>query len=120
VQAYRKSLVQVRFRLRQDLLRRVEGAAKHNDRSTNDEVERRLEESFEGERWQKEHAELRRDRDHFLQMFKLLLHVKPSREQRASILEGIEAIERDWMSKPLVGQEPEQPVPETAKDKHRQ
>jgi Arc-like DNA binding domain len=45
--AYRKSLVQVRFRLREDILRRLEREAKRHDRSTNDEIARRLEQSLE-------------------------------------------------------------------------
>jgi hypothetical protein len=44
---YRKSLVQVRFRLRQDILRNLEREAKRHDRSTNDEIARRLEQSLE-------------------------------------------------------------------------
>jgi Arc-like DNA binding domain len=44
--AYRKSLIQVKFRLRQDILRKLEREAKRHDRSTNDEIGRRLEESF--------------------------------------------------------------------------
>jgi hypothetical protein len=44
---YRKSLVQVRFRLRQDILRNLEREAKRHDRSTNDEIARRLERSLE-------------------------------------------------------------------------
>jgi hypothetical protein len=42
----RKSLIQVKFRLRQDILRKLERDAKRGDRSTNDEVGRRLEESY--------------------------------------------------------------------------
>jgi Arc-like DNA binding domain len=52
--AYRKSLVQVRFRLRKEALRKLESAAKRHDRSTNDELAQRLEESFQ----QKERAEV--------------------------------------------------------------
>jgi hypothetical protein len=45
--AHRKSLIQVKFRFRQDLLRRMEREAKRHDRSTNDEIARRLERSLE-------------------------------------------------------------------------
>src|ERR1700730_18459543 len=45
--AYRKSLVQVRFRLREDILRRLEREAKRHDPSTTDEIARRLEQSLE-------------------------------------------------------------------------
>jgi hypothetical protein len=44
--AYRKSLIQVKFRFREDLLRRLEREAKRGDRSTNDEIARRLEQSL--------------------------------------------------------------------------
>jgi hypothetical protein len=54
--AYRKSLVQVRFRLRKEALRKLEQAAKRHDRSANDELTERLEESFR----QDERAELER------------------------------------------------------------
>jgi hypothetical protein len=44
--AYRESLVQTRFRLRKDLLHKLEREAKRGDRAVNDEVARRLEASF--------------------------------------------------------------------------
>jgi phage host-nuclease inhibitor protein Gam len=56
--AYRKSLVQVKFRLRQDILRKLEREAKRHDRSTNDEIARRLEESFRYGDWQEERQRL--------------------------------------------------------------
>jgi hypothetical protein len=51
---YRKSLVQVKFRLRQDILRKLEREAKRHDRSTNDEIARRLERSFDYDDWREE------------------------------------------------------------------
>jgi hypothetical protein len=45
--AHRKSLVQVKFRIRQDVLRKLEREAKRQDRSVNDEIGRRLEQSIE-------------------------------------------------------------------------
>jgi TraY domain len=48
---YRKSLTQVRFRLRQDLLRKLERDAKRADRSLNDEVILRLEDSYDRDDW---------------------------------------------------------------------
>ena len=45
--AHRKSLIQVKFRLRQDILRKLEREAKRHDRSTNDEIARRLEENVQ-------------------------------------------------------------------------
>jgi hypothetical protein len=42
----RKTVVQVKFRLRQDVLRKLEREAQRNDRSVNDEIGRRLEQSF--------------------------------------------------------------------------
>jgi hypothetical protein len=44
--AYRESLVQTRFRLRKDLLHKLEREAERHDRAVNDEVARRLEASF--------------------------------------------------------------------------
>jgi hypothetical protein len=52
--AYRKSLIQVKFRLRQDILRKLEREAKRQDRSTNDEIARRLERSFDYDDWREE------------------------------------------------------------------
>jgi hypothetical protein len=47
----RKSLVQVNFRMRQDTLRKLEREAKRHDRSTNDEIVYRLENSLAHEDW---------------------------------------------------------------------
>src|SRR6516225_7307632 len=47
--AHRKSLIQVKFRFREDLLRRLEREAKRNDRSTNAEIAHRLEQSLQKE-----------------------------------------------------------------------
>jgi hypothetical protein len=58
--AYRKSLIQVKFRIRQDVLRRLEREAKREDRSVNDEIGRRLEESF---RYEEERQSLIEERD---------------------------------------------------------
>jgi hypothetical protein len=55
---YRKSLMQVKFRLRQDILRKLEREAKRHDRSTNDEIARRLEESFTYGDWREEREQL--------------------------------------------------------------
>jgi Arc-like DNA binding domain len=89
--ADRSTVVQHKIRLRQKLLNELRRVAEKTDTSVNEEIERRLEASFEHEKWQEE---LRQDRDYFLQMFKLLLHVRPSTEDRKSILKGIEGIER--------------------------
>ena len=43
----RKSIVQVKFRLRKDILRQLERSAKAFDRSVNAEIAHRLEQSFE-------------------------------------------------------------------------
>jgi hypothetical protein len=48
--ADRKSVVQVKFRLRKDILKQVEKAAKAADRSVNEEIERRVEQSFDERR----------------------------------------------------------------------
>jgi len=85
VQAYRKSLVQVRFRLRQDLLRRLEGAAKRNDRSTNDEVERRLEDSFAIDTWREETKNWRAERLNLLTALEFFVKNNP---QAAEMREG--------------------------------
>ncbi len=54
----RKSIIQVKFRLRRDVLRKLERAAKANDRSTNDEIGRRLEDSFEYGNWREQRERL--------------------------------------------------------------
>jgi hypothetical protein len=43
----RKSIVQLKFRLRKDILRQLERSAKAYDRSVNAEIAHRLEQSFE-------------------------------------------------------------------------
>jgi hypothetical protein len=45
----RKSIVQVKFRLRKDILRQLERSAKACDRSVNAEIAHRLEQSFQQE-----------------------------------------------------------------------
>jgi hypothetical protein len=45
--SHRKTFIQVKFRFRQDLLRRLEREAKRHDRSTNDEITRCVEECLE-------------------------------------------------------------------------
>ena len=45
----RKSIIQVKFRLRRDVLRKLERAVKAGDRSVNDEIGRRLARSFDYE-----------------------------------------------------------------------
>jgi TraY domain len=57
--AYRKSLIQTKFRLRQDLLRKLEREAKRHDRSTTNEVAQRLEDSF---RYEKERGQMAEER----------------------------------------------------------
>jgi hypothetical protein len=47
--ADRNSLTQVKFRLRNDVLRKLERDAKRDDRSVNDEIGRRLEASYRDE-----------------------------------------------------------------------
>jgi hypothetical protein len=54
--AHRKSLIQVKFRLRQDILRSLEREAKRHDRSTNDEIARRLERSLEQDQTERNRA----------------------------------------------------------------
>jgi hypothetical protein len=55
---YRKSVVQVNFRLRQDTLSKLEREAKRCDRSVNDEIMRRLEESLTFDDWHEKREEL--------------------------------------------------------------
>jgi hypothetical protein len=45
----RKTIVQVKFRMRKDLLGKITKAAKTADRSVNEEIEERLEQSFTGD-----------------------------------------------------------------------
>jgi hypothetical protein len=54
----RKSLVQVNFRLRQEILRKLEREAKRHDRSTNDEIMRRIEDSLIHDDWCEKREEL--------------------------------------------------------------
>jgi Arc-like DNA binding domain len=89
-------MTHLKLRFREELRGRVEKSARERDISLNSEIIRRLEASFDHE---KERAQVRQDRDYFLQMFKLLLSVRPSAQQRESILEGIEQIERDLQDK---------------------
>lgn len=71
---YRQSLVQMRVRLRKNVLKELRTAAKQNDRSLNDEIMRRLEQSLMEDRvessnknlltvWRKELAVWRKERD---------------------------------------------------------
>jgi hypothetical protein len=55
---HRKSLIQVKFRIRQDVLHKLEREAKRHDRSTNDEIGRRLEESLSYGDWREEREQL--------------------------------------------------------------
>jgi hypothetical protein len=48
--ADRKTVVQVKCRLRRSLLRRIERSAETKDRSVNEEIEERLKESFQREK----------------------------------------------------------------------
>jgi hypothetical protein len=55
---YRKSLVQISFRLGQDVLRKLEREAKRNDRSTTDEITHRLEDSLAFDDWRGKRYEI--------------------------------------------------------------
>jgi len=55
---YRKSLIQISFRLRQDTLRKLEHEAKRHDRSTTDEIMRRLEDSLTFDDWREKREQL--------------------------------------------------------------
>jgi Arc-like DNA binding domain len=57
----RPSVVQVSFRLRQDSLRKLEREAKHNDRSMNDEIMRRLEDSLAFDDWREKREDILRE-----------------------------------------------------------
>jgi Arc-like DNA binding domain len=75
---HRKSLIQVKFRIRQDVLRKLEREAKRHDRSTNDEIGRRLEESLSYGDWQEQRERL------FLAMMKdLETHDNPAATKAA-------------------------------------
>jgi hypothetical protein len=50
--ADRKSVVQVKFRLRREVLKQLERSAKAGDRSVNEEIQRRLEQSIQQEEQQ--------------------------------------------------------------------
>jgi hypothetical protein len=88
--AYRKSLIQVKFRLREDILRKLEREAKRHDRSTNDEIARRLEESFRYGDWQEE-----RQRLVTAMMADLGSHPDPA-ATKAALAKTEESAERDF------------------------
>ena len=56
--AHRKSLIQVKLQLRQDILRKLERDAKRRNISTTDEIARRIEESFKYGDWRDERERL--------------------------------------------------------------
>jgi hypothetical protein len=99
--AYRKSLLQVKFRLRQDVLRNLEREAKRHDRSVNDEIGRRLEESF---RYEEERQRLIEEREKMVEERQLLVtaimddlrtHHDPA-NTKAAIARMEESGERDF------------------------
>jgi hypothetical protein len=56
--AHRKSLIQVKFQFRKDLLARIEREAKRHHRSTDDEIARLVEEGFECGDWREDRQRL--------------------------------------------------------------
>jgi hypothetical protein len=56
--AHRKSLIQVKLQLRQDILRKLERDAKRRNISTTDEIARRIDESFKYGDWRDERERL--------------------------------------------------------------
>jgi hypothetical protein len=62
--ARRQSLVQARYRFEKGLFRKLEQAAKNNDRSLNDEIAHRLEDSFvfSHDEWKAERDKWREER----------------------------------------------------------
>ena len=56
--AHRKSLIQVKLQLRQDILRKLERDAKRRNISTTDEIARRIDESFKYRDWRDERERL--------------------------------------------------------------
>jgi hypothetical protein len=76
----RKSLVQVSFRLRKDALRKLDREAKQHDRSVNDEIARRLEDSLAFDDWREKREQI------LLEMRgKLARHLKEIPPQRESV-----------------------------------
>ena len=80
----RKTMVSVKFRLRQNLLRSLQREAKKHDRSFNEEVERRLESSFGLE-------VSRAERSILLSLLKAVLLAAP--EANAKALEAVDKLE---------------------------
>jgi hypothetical protein len=80
----RKTVLQRKVRLRQKLIRSLERAAEGNDRSFNEEIERRLESSFDFENW-------REDRQVLMLTLKLALLGDP--KGNAEILELLSKME---------------------------
>ena len=98
----RSTVVQHKIRLRQTLLNELRRVADKSDTSVNEEIERRLEASFEHEKWQKDRVAQQQERAHFLLMMKMMLlsHIPPA--IREEILKGIDALmSKDWKSKPV-------------------
>jgi hypothetical protein len=99
--AYRKSLVQMRFRLRKELIGRLEREAKRNDRSLNDEVEQRLEESFhfkkERQRLAEEREELAEQRERLFAALMYDVRSHPDPKATRAALEPIEESKEQYM-----------------------
>jgi hypothetical protein len=121
--ADRKSIIPLTIRLRGPLHGKVVRAAKAHDVSTNEEIERRLESSFEYEDWQKEReqepARRQTSFESLLDLVKTIVSLKPewqnlgltaletyvkASEEKKKEIER--ANEKEWMSKRLTGESP--------------
>jgi hypothetical protein len=78
--AYRPTLAQVRYRLKKELVRKLEAAAKRNKQSVNEEVAARLLDSFEHENW-------REERERLALMFRAIREVPTGLKEIADELE---------------------------------
>jgi hypothetical protein len=82
---------QVRYRFERDLIRKLEAAAKRNNRAVNEEVERRLIESFEFENW-------REDQERQSLIFRTLLAKKePTPDDFRKLADDVEVTAERYM-----------------------
>ena len=85
--AYRPTLAQVRYRLKKELVRKLEAAAKRNKQSVNEEVAARLLDSFEHNyaEWRKEKEMMIEEREALItaMMTDLRSHPNPTATKAA-------------------------------------
>jgi hypothetical protein len=99
--AHRKTLIQVKYRLRQDILRKLTSEAKRHDRSVNDEIARRLEDSFTfgRDRWRQDRDQRREERLLLLTIIKSHSNLTTEEKEivdKSELADAEDARELDW------------------------